>query len=242
MAAVNIRLGEVRPLALTAVLVAAFFAGCGGLVDGPDTPARSSSSRPSFSAATLRPVASPDAIATPEATAPPTPTAAPTDVPSRVVVPDLGIDLPIVSGDTTLPGNPPDYPLCDVAQYLTTYRYPGRLGTTTWIYGHARAGMLLTLLEASERDDGAGLIGRRVDVFSTAPRRYSYEITTVLRHATDRSAAGDVAPTSGRLVLQTSEGPRGTVPKLQVVAELVDTVEVPAEDAVPSAAPRACFT
>lgn len=162
------------------------------------------------------------------------------DVPSRVVIEALGIDLPIVSGDLLVPGNPPDYPLCDVAQYLTTYRHPGRLGTTTWIYGHARTGMFLPLLEASMRNDGIDLIGTTVDVYSTASRVYRYRVTGVHPHQVDRSVARDVAPDEGRLVLQTSEGPRGTVPKLQVSAMLVDIAAAAAGDALPSPAPREC--
>jgi hypothetical protein len=164
------------------------------------------------------------------------------DVPSRVEVAHLEIDLPVVSGDLSLPGNPPDYPLCDVAQYLTTYRYPGRPGTTTWLYAHAREGMFVTLLEASERDDGRELIGVEVIVYTTGLRRFTYRITSVHRHATDRSVARDVTPDGGRLVLQTSEGPRGTVPKLQVVAELQDVQDSSDREAMPSPAPRACLT
>lgn len=164
----------------------------------------------------------------------------PSDVPSRVVVPGLRIDLPVISGDVTLPGNPPDYPLCDVAQYLTSFPYPGRLGTTTWIYGHAREGMFLALLEASERDDGAELVGQTVNVYSTANVRYRYRISEVLRHARDRSTAVGVPADEGRLILQTSEGPRGTVPKLQVVAELIGQEEASASQAHPDPSPRVC--
>jgi hypothetical protein len=163
-------------------------------------------------------------------------------VPSRVVLPALGIDLPVVSGDETVPGNPRDYPLCDVAQYLTTYRYPARPGTTTWVYAHAREGMFLPLLEASEREDGAELIGQEVTLYSTGLRRSTWAITEVHRHATDRSAGARVPPDERRLVLQTSEGPRGTVPKLQVVARLTTEEGATAADAAPSAAPRGCFT
>ena len=179
----------------------------------------------------------PTTLATPGA---PPRTMRPSDVPSRVVVPDLRTDLPVISGDVTLPGNPPDYPLCDVAQYLTSFPYPGRLGTTTWIYGHAREGMFLALLQASERNDGAELVGQTVDVYSTANVRYRYRISEVLRHATDRSTAVGVPTDEGRLILQTSEGPRGTVPKLQVVAELIGQQDAPASDAQPDAAPRVC--
>ncbi|MBA2717696.1 MAG: hypothetical protein H0U52_00445 [Chloroflexi bacterium] len=153
----------------------------------------------------------------------------------------LGIDLPIVSGDLKVPGNPPDYPLCGVAQYLTIYRDPSRLGTTTWIYGHARPGMLLPLLDASTVKNGAALIGKVVDLYSDAAQRYTYRITTVLRHATDRTAATGVPANGRRLILQTSEGPSGTVPKLQVVAEFVSVAPAEPGEAMPTASPIGCF-
>lgn len=169
---------------------------------------------------------------------PPTPDR---ETPTRLVVARLGIDLPIVSGDLSVPGNPPDYPLCGVAQYLTIYRDPSRVGTTTWIYGHARPRMLLPLLEASTVKNGAALVGMKVDLYSDAAQRYSYRITTVLRHATDRTAATDVPADGRRLILQTSEGPAGTVPKLQVVAEFASEVRVEPTEAMPTASPVGCF-
>jgi len=173
----------------------------------------------------------------------PTPAAAAADtddLPSRVVIPALHIDLPVVSGDFTVKGNPADYPLCDVAQYLTTYRFPGHDGFTTWIYGHAREGMFLPILDASTRNNGASLIGADVQVYSTALKRYTYRITGVRRHAVDRSIAAGVPAGERRLVLQTSEGPHGTVPKLQVSADLVETAAASGSDAVPTPQPRGC--
>ena len=75
-----------------------------------------------------------DSPAAPEPTSAPRPaTADPSldELPTRIVVPKLRIDLAVVSGDLSVRGNPPDYPLCDVAQYLTTYRFPGRPGGAT---------------------------------------------------------------------------------------------------------------
>jgi hypothetical protein len=164
----------------------------------------------------------------------------PGDLPSRVVIPGLGIDLPVVSGDLEVAGNPADYPLCDVAQYLTSYRFPGRPGTTTWIYAHAREGMFLPLLAASEQDDGRALVGQTVHLYSDHPRRYTYRITDVVRHATDRGLARGVPPDAGRLVLQTSEGPQGTVPKLQIAARLVASAAAIPAQALPPPQPRWC--
>jgi len=222
-------------LVLVTILIVTFTAGCGGAVVSSASPASAASAAPRAESGAPR-----QTLTGTPGVAAPSPTARATDLPSRVVVADLKIDLPIISGDATLPGNPPDFPLCDVAQYLTTFPFPGRLGTTTWIYGHAREGMFLELLKASEQNDGASLIGSTVDVFSTGNVRYRYRIAEVLRHATDRSAAQGVPADQGRLILQTSEGPRGTVPKLQVIANLIETEEASAAEAQPAASPRAC--
>ncbi|HEY5488322.1 MAG TPA: hypothetical protein VIK00_00655, partial [Candidatus Limnocylindrales bacterium] len=60
------------------------------------------------------------------------------------------------------------------------------------------------------------------------------------RHATDLTLATQNGATE-QLVLQTSEGPSGTVPKLQVAALPVSTVPVASDLAMPSAAPRVCL-
>lgn len=161
------------------------------------------------------------------------------DLPSRVVVPDLEIDLPVVSGDLIVAGNPRDYPLCDVAQYLTTYRYPGRRGTTTWVYAHAREGMFLPLLEESQTNNGERMLGMLVQVWTSDEQLFLYEITEVRPHQTDLDDA--LNADHEQLWLQTSEGPRGTVPKLQVVAEPLSSGPAPnPEDAHPEPKPVNC--
>ena len=162
-------------------------------------------------------------------------------VATRIVIRSLGIDLPIVSGDIRIPGQgPPGYPPCDVALYLPDYVQPGERGTT-YLYAHARDGMFLPLLQASERDDGSSLLGTLVEVYTSDGLQHVYSITTVKRHALDFSLAQDIPRRSQRLVLQTSEGPRGTVPKLQVLAEPVTTHDAGVETANPTAVPRACY-
>ena len=49
-------------------------------------------------------------------------------VPVRIRIPSLGIDLPVVSSERTVPGNSRDYPLCDVAQYWDDLRPAGGAG------------------------------------------------------------------------------------------------------------------
>lgn len=222
-------------ICLTIMSLAIVAAGCG-------QPGGSSDASSPVSAPSLQPAGSAPPAGSPmPSRAPAAADAALDELPTRIVVKGLEIDLPVVSGDLEVPGNPPDYPLCDVAQYLTTYPYPGRPGTTTWIYGHARDGMFLPLLEASETRQGASLIGQTAEVYTDGDRRFRYRITEVLPHSTDRSSARDVPAQGGRLVLQTSEGPSGTVPKLQVVAELVDVEVSTKKESSPPTKPRECF-
>jgi len=175
---------------------------------------------------------------TPTASGQPTsgPSGVPSDtgdaLPTRIVIPSLDIDLPIVSGDTS-------YPLCNVAQYLRGFANPGQPGTT-YLYGHARDGMFLPLLTESEKNDGAALIGALVKVYTADQRLHLYQINIVKRHATDLSLAFDLAPGEHRLIMQTSEGPHGTVPKLQVAAKPLGVYVASAADALPTPHPVDC--
>jgi len=158
---------------------------------------------------------------------------------SRVAVPSLGIDLPVVSGALQVPGNPPDYPLCDVAQYQTDYQQPGEEGTT-YLYAHAQEGMFLPLLEESQDGDGSGLIGLEVLVYTELGELYRFEVTEFEREATDFGLADGAGSGESRLILQTSIGPSGTVPKLVVAARLVSSEPVDVAEATPAALPRVC--
>ncbi len=160
-------------------------------------------------------------------------------VATRLVIGYLGVDLPVVSGDLDPPGNTDSFPLCDVAQYLTFYVQPGMPGTT-YLYAHARSGMLGPLLRASEVDDGAALLGQQVLVYTSGGWLFSYRIFVVNRHAVDFSLADEFAPGEERLVIQTSEGTNGTVPKLQIAAQPMWRISVPLSQAVPASNPRIC--
>ena len=162
-------------------------------------------------------------------------------VATRIVIRALGIDLPVVSGEIRIPNQgPAGYPPCDVALYLPDYVQPGQRGTT-YLYAHARAGMFLPLLLESQRNDGAALLDTLVEVYTSDGRQHVYSISKVKRHALDFSLAQDIPRHAQRLVLQTSEGPRGTVPKLQVLAEPVTTLAADTGAAEPTAIPRACY-
>lgn len=175
--------------------------------------------------------------ATPAAASTGTPALTRASVPVRIRIETLGIDLPILSSDAELRGNTPGYPLCDVAQYWTRYDLPGAPGTT-WIFAHAQPGMFLPLLEVAEATDGTGLLGLSVSLQLADGRLLTYRIDSVRQHAVDRSIARDRGAKDHRLVLQTSEGPSGTIPKLQMAGTLMDAART--DESAPEARPRVC--
>ena len=191
---------------------------------------------------TARPTATPAGTPDPGATPTPEPTPTPPAA-TRIRIRYWDIDLPIISGAFDPPGND-GYPLCNVAQYLTQYRQPSQEGTT-YIFSHARRGMFWRLLLASQNQNGERMKGQLVEVWTEDAKKYIYEIFKVKRHSTDFEIAdlepyGEVKPGEQRLVLQTSEGPRGTVPKLQVAARLLDVQESTPEEALPTPEPQVC--
>ena len=185
----------------------------------------------------------PPPSATPEPVSP-TPGATPTasaGLPAnatRIRISAFEIDLPVVPGDLVVPGNENFYPLCDVAMYLLDFVPPGQEGTT-YIYAHAQEGMFAPLLRASRVDDGAAMLGALVEVYTADAMLHLYEIDRVKRHATDLSLT-ETPPGVHQLVLQTSEGPSGTIPKLQVAARVLTVVPADPVDALPSPVPRVC--
>ncbi|HET7728248.1 MAG TPA: hypothetical protein VFK54_13085 [Candidatus Limnocylindrales bacterium] len=192
----------------------------------PSTPAPS----PSVSAS---------ASASASASVGPTPSASPSTSPSpqigvrvatRLVIPALRIDLPVIEG-------PDGYPPCDVAMYLKELGQPGE-GRAIYLYAHARRGMMLPLLEQSKVNDGRGMLGMLVQVFTSDDQLYLYEISEVRRH--QRTLDRPLAATSEELWLQTSEGPNASYPKLQVVARPLSVAPADPAEAHPKAEPRAC--
>lgn len=182
---------------------------------------------------TLPPTVEPSA--TPRPTAVATDTPAPTfpadRVATRVVVAALGIDLPIVRQPD------PAYPACNVAMYHEALGQPGQ-GRATYLYAHARTGMFLPILDASKVNNGASMLGMIVEVYTSDDQLFLYEITEVRRHQLDLDDA--VAATTEQMWLQTSEGPKGTKPKTQVVARFLSTGAADHAAAHPVAEPVAC--
>lgn len=155
-----------------------------------------------------------------------TPTADPDRVATRVRIAALDIDLPVIEG-------PDGYPLCDVAMYLKELEQPGQ-GRATYLYAHARAGMFLPLLETPGRDQ----VGMVVEVWTSDDFRFLYEIVEVRRD--QRSLDDALAAASEQLWLQTSEGPKGTPGKTQVIATPLSVTSADPADAHPKPRPVDC--
>jgi hypothetical protein len=218
------------PAALTAAGVSLL--GAGLLTYGTPAQATTPSPSPVTSSA---PGASPTLLPfpTPGASAAASASPAAARVATRVVVPALKIDLPVVRP----PNDPNAFPYCNVAMYFQMLHQPGEPGAT-YLYAHARTGMFLPILTASQVNGGARMIGMLVQVYTSDDRLYLYEVVEVRRHVLTLDAA--LAETSETLWLQTSEGPKlpaGQVgPKVQLVAQPLSSG--PADHAVANPTPR----
>ena len=168
---------------------------------------------------------------------PPPPTPSPTfpadRVATRVRVAALKIDLPIVAP----PPPPNDYPLCDVAMYIDQLGQPGE-GRATYLFAHAREDMFLPILTASLKQNGKKMLGMVVEVYTSDDKLFLYEITEVRRHQLDLEDAA--AATTEQVWLQTSEGPKGTPGKTQVIAEFLSQEDADPADAHPKPKPVVC--
>lgn len=158
---------------------------------------------------------------------------------TRVVIPALNIDDPIVAS----PHNE-QYPLCNAAEYLTlnkVYAYPGA-PQAVYLYAHARVHMFWNLLVNSKVKDGAAMIGMWVEVYTDDDQRHIYEIARVIRHVPPTTAFADqaLAATTDQLWLQTSEGHANSSTKLQVVAMPIGVVAATHADAHPTGRGSVC--
>ncbi len=197
------------------------------------TPSASPSVEPSTSPGTspsTSPSSSASASPTPRITPDPTLKPGTRAVATRVVVPGLDIDLPIIKG-------PPGYPPCRVALYLKELKQPGEKGAT-YLYAHARTGMFLPFLDASKVNNGRRMLGMLVQVYTSDNKLHLYEINQVRRH--QRSLDQALNARSDQLWLQTSEGPNSSYPKLMVVAKPLSTGPASYGDSHPKARPVDC--
>ena len=194
------------------------------------------------------PTSTPDATGSLEPSASATDGASPTPAPTprpgrvvatRVVVPALGIDMPVIKGNS-------GYPYCNVAMYLYTstsakkdaFGQPGE-GRATYIYAHARDGMFGPIYErAIVKKTGKSMLGMIVQVYTSDFKLYLYEIREVRLHQT---ILDDVlSAKSEELWLQTSEGVKGTPGKTQLRALPISVSDADPADSTPKARPLAC--
>jgi len=220
--------GRLLPAALTAAGVS--LVGAGLLTYGTQAQPAAPSPTPLVSAA---PSASPTLLPfpTPEASASASASSAAARVATRVVVPALRIDLPVVHP----PSDPNAFPYCNVAEYIPSLSQPGEAGTT-YLFAHARDGMFLPLLLQSRVDNGSAMLGMLVQVYTSDDRVFLYEITHVLRHQSEL-----YTPPQEQLALQTSEGPRKGVPGYTGLVMLVVADPIssgPADHAAANPTPR----
>ena len=157
----------------------------------------------------------------------------PDRVATRIVIRRLRIDLPIMLQTD----NYGLYPLCDVALYQPLFGQPGQ-GRATYLYGHARVGMFLPMLLASQDNNGQRMLGMTVELYTSDNWHFLYTISEVRRHTRDLDDA--IATTTERVWIQTSEGGEGHVPKLQVVADFLSAEKTDPASAHPEAHPRIC--
>ena len=199
--------------------------------------------RPSDVAVRPIPTFVPPSLPAIDGSAPPAsaaPSAEPPRLATRVVIRELGIDLPIVKQPD------PSYPSCNVAMYYqaTGLGQPGS-GKSIYLYAHARDGMFGPLYERAilKRDGGSKtLLGLSVDVYTSDDQRFVYTITGVRPNvkADSHFLDGPLAVKAETLWLQTSTGPNASYPKLQVVAKPLGVLPADHAAAHPKAKPVDC--
>ncbi len=231
------RSGNRHPSGMRASLVAVVVlaAGCGSSSPSPSTASMVPVTPPASAAQTPTTATFPPATRsfTPTPTAGPTPNTA--GVPSRIVVTELDIDLPVIELAN-------EYPPCGVAMFWPDPRLalPGRPGAT-WILAHARDGLFLPLLTASKVDDGKAMIGTNVDVYTTMNWVFTYTISAVHRHVPADLPEDAIAAAAGsELWLQTGEGPAGSTTILLIQATLTNASATSESAARPSPSPVVC--
>jgi len=157
-------------------------------------------------------------------------------VATRVVVEALGIDLPIIKPR----GNSTTYPQCNVALYIQELSQPGS-GRATYLYAHARDGMFGPIYERAILKQSGGptsMIGMVVQVYTSDDLLYEYEVTQVRLHQLTLNDA--LNATTEELWLQTSEGPKGTPGKTQLLAMPLITLPADHRAAHPTPHPVNC--
>jgi hypothetical protein len=154
-------------------------------------------------------------------------------VATRVIVDGYPIDLPVIRP----PGGDGAFPRCNVAMYFEALSQPGEPGVS-FLFAHARTGMFLPLLHASQKANGKAMLGKTIWVYTSDSKLYSYRIIQVRRHLHSIMSAFDSWTTN--LWLQTSEGPNASYPKLVIVAAPIAVETVSYAESHPKPHPKVC--
>jgi hypothetical protein len=162
-------------------------------------------------------IPSPTASATPApAASGESPTLSPTPVPTlgpipdgyRVLLPRLGIDLPIAEGDVerdvVVQRTPENF-----AFHFPGTAIPGTVGNS-YIYAHARTGMFLSLWNAR--------VGDQVSITTPAGVELKFVVTEVHPRVPPADTSWLQPSADERLTLQTSTGPNSGDPRFVVIA------------------------
>jgi LPXTG-site transpeptidase (sortase) family protein len=137
---------------------------------------------------------------TPSASA--SPSSRPGVVARRIVIPRLGINLPVVKGDGV------DAPIGKAAHFPGTGWPHG--GTNIYLYAHARDGMFINLWNAN--------VGDEIDLTLVDGSTARYTVTQILpKVAWDAVSYLDPTPTE-QLTLQTCTSYQDTAPRFLVIA------------------------
>ncbi len=155
-------------------------------------------------------------------------------VATRVRIPALDVDLPVIKPA----GGPNEYPKCGVAMYIQELHQPGQ-GGATYLYAHARDGMFGPIYElAIVKKKPDTMVGMYVEVFTSDNMRFTYQVTEV---RTDQRDLNDAIDAPGEeLWLQTSEGPKGTPGKTQLRALPLTIGAATQAESHPKARPFTC--
>jgi hypothetical protein len=98
--------------------------------------------------------------------------------------------------------------------------------------------MFLPILDASLVQNGKSMLGMVVEIWTSDDQRFLYEITEVRRHQLSLDDA--INAPEEELWLQTSEGPKGTPGKTQVVARPISQETADPAEAHPEPKPVVC--
>jgi hypothetical protein len=124
--------------------------------------------------------------------------------------------------------------------YIQELAQPGN-GRATYLYAHARDGMFGPIYERAIQKKSGGpksMIGMIVQIYTSDDMLYEYEVTEVRLHQLTLDDA--IHATTEELWLQTSEGPKGTPGKTQLLALPLITLPADHKAAHPTPHPVNC--